>query len=161
MLSVKAICVILLAFSGMRNEDIAPVVGLERHQIGIWRARWSEAFDRLVLVECMEGVVALRQAIRELLADAPRAGCPGKFTADQLARIFATACEDPEKLGYPFTHWTHAELAKEVIKRGIVESISVRHLGRLPRIEPLSAESLEEAFNTGFNIADFRGTADQ
>jgi hypothetical protein len=122
---------ILLAFSGLRNEDIAPVVGLERHQVGIWRARWSEAFDRLVLVECMEGVVALRQAIRELLADAPRAGCPGKFTADQLARIFATACEDPEKLGYPFTHWTHAELAKEVINRGIVESISVRHLGRL------------------------------
>jgi putative transposase len=115
--------IIILAFSGLLNEDIASLVGLERHQIGIWRARWAEAFDRLVLVECMEGVIALRQAIRELLADAPRAGCPGKFTAEQLARIFSTACEDPEKLGYPFTHWTHAELAREVIKRGIVESI--------------------------------------
>src|SRR5271156_6503953 len=86
---------ILLAFSGLRNEDIAPVVGLERHQVGIWRARWSEAFDRLVLVECMEGVVALRQAIRELLADAPRAGCPGKFTAEQLARGFPPPSAEP------------------------------------------------------------------
>jgi hypothetical protein len=123
--------IILLAFAGQRNEQIAPQVDLERHQVGIWRARWAETFDRLVLVECLEGTVALRQAIRQLLADAPRAGSPGKFTAEQLARIFATACEDPEKLGYPFTHWTQAELAKEVIKRRIVESISVRHLGRL------------------------------
>jgi hypothetical protein len=123
--------IILLAFSGLRNEDIASLVGLERHQVGIWRLRWADAFDRLVLVECLEGVVALRQAIRELLSDAPRAGCPGKFTAEQLALIFAVACEDPEKLGYPFTHWTHADLAREVIKRGIVKSISARHLGRL------------------------------
>lgn len=123
--------IILLAFAGLLNEVIAPRVDLERHQIGIWRARWADAFDRLVLVECLEGIVALRKAIRELLADAPRAGSPGKFTAEQLAQIFAVACEKPEKSGLPFTHWTHAELAKEVVERGIVESISVRHLGRL------------------------------
>ena len=124
-------CIILLAFAGLLNEDIAPVVGLERHQVGIWRSRWALAFDRLVLVECLEGTPALRKAIRDLLADAPRAGSPGKFTAFQLALIFATACEKPEKSGRPFTHWTHVELADEVIKRGIVESISARHLGRL------------------------------
>jgi transposase len=123
--------IILLAFAGLLNEEIAPQVGLERHQVGIWRSRWAEAFDRLVLVECPEGTVALRKAIRELLADAARAGSPGKFTAEQLAQIFAVACEDPQKSGLPFTHWTHAELAKEVSKRGIVESISPRHLGRL------------------------------
>jgi len=123
--------IILLAFSGLLNEEIANEVDLERHQVGIWRSRWAEAFERLVLVECLEGPTALRKAIRQLLADAPRAGCGGKFTAEQLAQIFATACEDPQKLGYPFTHWTHAELAREVVKRGIVESISARHLGRL------------------------------
>ena len=123
--------IVLLAFAGLRNEQIAPQVDLERHQVGIWRSRWADAFDRLVLVECLEGTTALRRAIRELLADAPRAGAPAKFTAEQLAQIFATACEDPQKSGYPFTHWTHAELAKEVEKRGIVPSISVRHLGRL------------------------------
>src|SRR5438876_7292680 len=69
--------IILLAFAGLLNEEIAPQVGLERHQVGIWRMRWAEAFNRLVLVECLEGNLALRKAIRELLADAPRAGSSG------------------------------------------------------------------------------------
>jgi putative transposase len=74
---------ILLAFAGWRNEQIALQVDLERHQIGMWRARWAEAFDRLVLVECLQEPPALRQAIRKLLADAGRLGCPGKFSAEQ------------------------------------------------------------------------------
>jgi transposase len=123
--------IILRAFAGLLNEQIAPQVGLERHQVGLWRARWAEAFDRLVLIECLDGTTALRQAVRTLLADAARAGSPGKFTAEQLTQILATACEDPHDSGYPFTHWTHANLAKEVVQRGIVASISVRHLGRL------------------------------
>jgi transposase len=122
---------ILLAFAGLRNEHIAPQVELERHQVGLWRARWSAAFDRLILIECLEEPAALRQAIRVLLADAARPGAPDKFTAEQLALIFAVACEPPEKSGRPITHWTHAELAAEVIQRGIVPSISARHLGRL------------------------------
>ena len=123
--------IILLAFSGLLNEDIALQVDLERHQVGLWRARWATAFHRLTLVECLQGTTALRQAIRELLADAQRPGSPGKFTAEQLALIFAVACEPPEKSGRPITHWTHAELAAEVIGRGIVPAISPRHLGRL------------------------------
>ncbi len=122
---------VLLAFAGLLNEQIAPQVDLERHQVGIWRSRWAAAFDRLVLVECLEDTTALRKAIRQLLADAPRPGSPGKFTAEQLAQIFAVACEDPQKSGRPVTHWTHAELADEVIQRDLVASISVRHLGRL------------------------------
>src|SRR3954451_20619327 len=84
--------IILLAFTGMLNEQIAPQVGLERHQVGLWRCRWACAFDRLVLVECLDGIPALREAIRFVLADAPRKGSPGKFTAEQLALLFATAC---------------------------------------------------------------------
>jgi transposase len=122
---------ILLAFAGLRNEQIAPEVELERHQVGLWRSRWAKAFDRLVLVECLEGLVALRQAIRTLLADAPRPGAPGKFTPEQLAQIFAVACEPPADSSRPITHWTHAELADEVVQRGIVAAISSRHLGRL------------------------------
>jgi transposase len=122
---------ILLAFAGLLNEQIAPQVDLERHQVGLWRTRWVDAFDRLVLVECLEDLATLRQAIRDLLADAARPGAPGTFTAEQLAQIFAVACEPPEKSGRPITHWTQAELADEVIKRGIVASISPRHLGRL------------------------------
>ena len=123
--------IILLAFAGLLNEQIAPQVGLERHQVGTWRARWANAFDRLVLVECLAGLAALRQAVRQLLADTPRPGAPPTFTAEQLAQIFAVACEFPEQSGRPFTHWTQAELADEVMQRGIVASISSRHLGRL------------------------------
>src|SRR5882724_10475936 len=105
--------IILLAFAGLLNEQIAPQVGLERHQVGVWRSRWAAAFDRLVLVECLEEPPVLHQALRQLLADTPRPGSPGKFTAEQLAQLFAVACEDPQDSGLPFTHWTHAELAKE------------------------------------------------
>jgi putative transposase len=40
------------------------------------------------------------------------------------------ACEDPAKFGLPFSHWTPELLQIEVIKLGIVKSISVRHIGR-------------------------------
>jgi putative transposase len=44
--------------------------------------------------------------------------------------IITVACEPPEKSGRPITHWTTPELADEVMKRGIVPSISARHVGR-------------------------------
>ena len=121
---------ILLAFDGLANEDIAARLGCERHAVGAWRRRWAGAFDRLVLVECCEGLPPLRRAIAALLADRPRRGCPGKFTAEQIAQVLAVACEPPEKSGRPVTHWTPRELADEVVRRGIVPSISPRHVGR-------------------------------
>ena len=45
---------IVLAFDGESNEAIAEQVGCERHIVGVWRRRWAQAFDRLVLVECGE-----------------------------------------------------------------------------------------------------------
>jgi putative transposase len=125
---------ILLAFDGDSNEQIAEVVGCERHAPGVWRRRWADAFDRLVLVECCERTSALPRAIEELLGDRPRAGSPGKFTAEQVTQILAIACEEPEASGRPVTHWTPRELADEVIKRGIVESISPRQVGRFLKI---------------------------
>jgi putative transposase len=122
--------IILLAFAGLKNEVIAERLGCERHGVGIWRRRWQKAFKRLVVIECMEKPAALREAIAEVLSDLPRAGCPGKFTAEQITQILATACELPENSGRPVTHWTPRELADEVVKRGIVAAISVRHVGR-------------------------------
>ena len=120
--------IILLAFEGFKNEAIADRLGCERH--GIWRKRWKKAFDRLVVIECVEKPSALREAIGEVLGDLPRAGCGGKFAAEQIARILAVACEPPDKSGRPVTHWTPRELADEVVQRGIVPSISVRQVGR-------------------------------
>jgi putative transposase len=121
---------ILLAFEGWDNEEIAARLGCERHAVGIWRRRWAAAFQRLVLVECGEKASALPRALEELLSDLPRPGCPGKFTAEQIALILAVACEPPEDSGRPVTHWTPTELADEVKQRGIVASISPRQVGR-------------------------------
>jgi putative transposase len=122
--------IILLAFEGLKNDVIARKLQCERHGIGTWRRRWQHAFHRLTVIECVEKPPALREAIAEVLGDRPRAGCGGKFTAEQIAQILAVACELPEKSGRPVTHWTPRELTDEVIQRGIVPSISVRQVGR-------------------------------
>ena len=46
--------IILLAFDGLRNQDIAPRVGLTHRQVGRWRRRWANAWDRLIALECGE-----------------------------------------------------------------------------------------------------------
>src|SRR3954453_23339240 len=55
--------IILLAFQGLDNQAIAARVGLGRHQVGIWRRRWQDAFENLVRIECTDEPVALRHAI--------------------------------------------------------------------------------------------------
>lgn len=122
--------VILLAFEGVNNEQIAGEVGLERHQVGVWRLRWQRAWKQLTIVECCESPTDFRAAVIDVLSDEPRAGVPPKFTPDQIIDILAVACELPEQSGRPVTHWTPSELAEEVIKRGIVPSISARQVGR-------------------------------
>ncbi len=139
---------ILLAFEGVRNEDIAAQIHLERHQVGRWRQRWVAAFDNLVLVECLETPPALRRAIEEVLADAERPGAPGKFSPEQITQLYALACEPPENSGRPITHWTAAELADELQRRGIVESISVSQVGHSLREAALKPHKSRYWLNT-------------
>lgn len=122
--------IILLGFSGMLNEDIALQVGLNRQQVGLWRQRWREAWDALCVWECTEPH-RLREAIFDVLSDAPRPGAPATFTAEQVSRIVALACEPPKLSGRPIDHWTHRELRDEAINRKIVTAISVSHVGRI------------------------------
>jgi transposase len=121
--------IIVLGFSGMLNEDIALQVGLNRQQVGLWRRRWREAWDALCVWECTEPH-RLREAILDVLSDAPRPGAPATFTAEQVSRIVALACEPPKLSGRPIDHWTHRELRDEAIKRKIVTAISVAQVGR-------------------------------
>jgi hypothetical protein len=69
--------------------------------------------------------------VEERLEDLPRPGAPQRLTADQVCRMEQLACEAPEKAGRPISQWTGREIADEMIKRGIVESISPRHAARL------------------------------
>jgi len=121
--------IILLGFAGMLNEDIARQVSLNRIQVGIWRQRWRDAWDALCVWECTEPG-RLREAIIDVLSDAPRPGAPATFTAEQVSRIVALACEPPKLSGRPIIRWTLRELRDEAIERHIVTDVSVAQIGR-------------------------------
>jgi transposase len=121
---------IVLAFEGLDNRAISAEIDLQRKQVGRWRRRWQQSFDALVAVECRETRAALRRFIEDVLSDAPRSGSPGKFTAEQVTQVLATACEPPEKSGRPIEEWTGRELADELVGRGVVESISASQVNR-------------------------------
>jgi hypothetical protein len=70
-----------------------------------------------------------RRSIEEVLADRPRSGAPPTFSAEQVCKIVAVACEDPEGSGRPVTHWSTPELADEVPKSIPSPSISRTKLG--------------------------------
>lgn len=127
-LVVQRATIVLRAFEGQLNEQIAVEICLGPGQVGVWRRRWQAAWEELTALECREPR-RLREAIREVLRDAPRSGSPGTFTAEQVTQILALACEPPEKSGRPITHWTRKELHAEVLKRGIAQ-ISESQVGR-------------------------------
>ena len=60
----------------------------------------------------------------------PRPGTPATFTPAQICAIMALACEVPENSNLPLSPWSQSELAREAIRRGIVETISHRSIGR-------------------------------
>lgn len=122
---------ILLAFEKRLNRDIAETVQLGTNQVGAWRKRWQQEFERLTLIEGIEEPVELRRAIEDVLTDEQRSGRPTTFTAEQLTMIFAVACEAVEESGRPVARWTQREIIDEVIKRGIVDSISTSHMSTL------------------------------
>jgi putative transposase len=122
--------IVLAAADGSNNEQIAQRLGINRETSRLWRGIWLENEERLgVAEEASER--ELRQAIEQTLSDRPRSGAPPTFTAEQICQIVAMACEAPShESGRPVRHWSTTELADEAIKRGIVEDISARSVGR-------------------------------
>ena len=110
--------IILLAAEGLNHRDIARERNISRDMARLWRNRWLELSQK-------------DMPVLERLADAPRPGGPSTFSLEQILQLFALACEQPQTDGRPISHWTSRELADEMIKQGIVESISPRHVGRL------------------------------
>lgn len=110
--------IILLASEGVNNCQIARQLGISRYMVRFWRRRWRETKDSESSVWCR-------------LQDNLRPGRPPHFTAEQLCQLYAIACEDPAESGHCLNRWTPKALADELVKRGIVESISPRHVARL------------------------------
>ena len=121
--------IILRASDGESTRSISRAIKMDKGSVREWRNRYASASEELAKTEA-ETPKKIRGMIEKVLSDAPRPGAPSRFTDEQVACIIALACELPEKLGLPFSHWSPSLLQKEVISRGIVESISAVHVGR-------------------------------
>lgn len=109
------------ACAGENNAEIARDCEVSLSTVRGWRQRWS----------VLRAIPPEELSVTERLEDLPRSGAPASITADQMCQIVALACELPETSGRPISHWTGREIADELMKRGIVESISPRHASRL------------------------------
>lgn len=108
--------IILLAAAGLGVGETARQLGIWRKTASHWRRRWRDAV-------ASAGVAAR-------LSDAPGCGAPATFTPEAICQIMALACEDPETLDVPISHWSQSELARQSMARGIVKSISHGSVGR-------------------------------
>ena len=113
--------IILKAAEGKNHAEIARDLKISIDMATLWRARW------LALSDIGLGDLS----VEERLNDLPRPGAPSGLSADQVCQIEQMACEAPEKAGRPISQWTGREIADEMLKRGIVASISARHAARL------------------------------
>ena len=113
--------IILAAADGSNNSQIARSLGLETDTVRLWRNRWL-SFAPIPLSEF---------SLDERLSDVPRSGRPIQISAEQRCQIAALACEAPKDAGRPISQWTGREIADEVVKRGILPTISPRHAARL------------------------------
>lgn len=129
--------VILLAYRGLQNIQISPIVGLGRHAVGRWRRRWQESYHALLSIQLNEPRAVLVRAIMDVLRDAHRSGSPCKFSAEQVIELVSIACEEPRASDRPVESWTGAELADEMQKRKVVDSISASRVNELLRMVDL------------------------
>lgn len=110
--------IILKASDGQNHREIARNLDINRQMARLWRNRWLETEGKDL-------------SIFQRLQDMERVGAPVKFSMEQVIELFALACSPPEDYGRPISHWTPRELADEIMKLGIIESISARHVARL------------------------------
>jgi transposase len=132
---VRRARIILATAEGLGLTETAQRLNINITTVQTWRNRWRDDSEPLAALD--EDRPALARAIEETLSDAPRSGTPPTFSAEEVAQIIALACEDPRRYDREVTHWTPEELADEVVKQGITESISPRTVGRfLKRSRP-------------------------
>ena len=113
--------IILTASTGLNNEQVARELDIGIDMARQWRDRWL----------LLQPVPLTDLTVEERLQDRYRSGKSSQITADQMCQIIALACEKPEQSERPISQWTGREIADEIMKRGIVASISPRHAARL------------------------------
>ncbi len=113
--------IVLLAAEGKNTPEIARELKTSLDTVRLWRRRWLD----------LQPISLKDLSVEERLEDLPRPGTPPRFTTDQICQMEQMACEKPEKAGRPISQWTGREIADELVKRGIVDTISPRHASRL------------------------------
>lgn len=113
--------IVLSASEGKNNGQIARELEISIDTARLWRRRWLE----------LEPISLADLEVLERLADGPRPGKPPTLTAEQVCQIVALGCEKPADSSRPISQWSGREVAAEAVKRGIVETISARHVRRL------------------------------
>jgi putative transposase len=116
--------IILLCAEGKTNYRIGKELGISEEVASKWRKRWQLNAEQLAQAETEEEKGKYKKRVLKVLDDAPRSGCPGKFSAEQVCHILSVACEAPEESEHPLSHWSLSSLVTEVVNRGIVPSIS-------------------------------------
>lgn len=137
----KRIRILLLANQEYSNSHIKRELGVSLNTVKSWRRRWQSAYDELVIYESylhnqQVSPLDFRNRLISALTDLPRSGAPKTITLSQEKQIVALACEEPSQYQLEMTDWTHEMLAKVAIAKGIVTSISSRHVGRILKKEP-------------------------
>src|SRR6201989_2092150 len=108
---------ILRSAAGVGVRARARQLGVWPKTVRHWRACWLAS--------------ATDMPVTARLSDAARPGAPARFTPEQICAIMALACEPPEQSDLPLSHWSQSELAREAVRRGIVENISHGSVGRV------------------------------
>ena len=104
--------IVLYAAEGLDNAEIARRLDTSPQIVHRWRKRF---FD-----QGMKG-----------LEDRPRSGRPRVFTPAVRVEVKALACELPATTGVPLSRWSSAELAAELVTRGVAGSISAATVWRI------------------------------
>lgn len=120
--------IILSVAQGFSDRKTARNLNINRMTAATWRRRWLSDADRLSALDIEESGIHYRRSLLKTLSDAPRPGAPGKFTSEQICQIINVACEKPEAIGLPLSHWSLTSLAGELVKRKIVDGISTSQL---------------------------------
>lgn len=108
---VRRCRVVLEAAGGLSNRRIAPVVGMNEHQVGLWRRRFEK--------ERLAG-----------LKDRKRSGRPRRYGHDERLRIVATATSTKPEFA---SHWSHVEpcpAGQRVVRHGYLGLAGASNPGR-------------------------------
>lgn len=133
---VKRSKIILLASLGYTNQQIAAEIDLHYNHVATWRNRFLKALPSLRGIE--DGnPEKLSDEIVLVLTDLKRPGAPPEFTQEQIVKIIALACKNPEEFGYEVSHWSLSLLVTEIKKQGIAEQISAKSVSRFLKMKSI------------------------